>query len=169
MLKLGYKASAEQFAPSKLLDFAVMAEQVGLDQAGGDRRRLVAVAPGGGEQGGRVLDQVGGPVSYPFAGIRHRVTSSVDVGWHRHSCLYSVSAQAGMPVPPEETGLLPRGDLVPQDADPLELDLDHVVSTLLADMRARGVEVDAPDDPHHDEAWVAAVSGTYGRRPPQPT
>ena len=33
MLKLGYKASAEQFAPSKLLDFAIMAEQVGLDSA----------------------------------------------------------------------------------------------------------------------------------------
>ena len=31
MLKLGYKASAEQFAPAKLLDFAVLAEQVGFD------------------------------------------------------------------------------------------------------------------------------------------
>ncbi len=31
MLKLGYKASAEQFAPRQLLDFAVHAEQVGFD------------------------------------------------------------------------------------------------------------------------------------------
>lgn len=31
MLKLGYKASAEQFAPSELLDFAIHAESVGLD------------------------------------------------------------------------------------------------------------------------------------------
>jgi coenzyme F420-dependent glucose-6-phosphate dehydrogenase len=31
MLKLGYKASAEQFAPAKLLDFAVQAEQAGFD------------------------------------------------------------------------------------------------------------------------------------------
>lgn len=31
MLKLGYKASAEQFAPSELLAYAVLAEQVGLD------------------------------------------------------------------------------------------------------------------------------------------
>ena len=31
MIKLGYKASAEQFAPTKLLDFSVMAEQVGFD------------------------------------------------------------------------------------------------------------------------------------------
>ncbi len=31
MLKLGYKASAEQFAPGPLLDFAVQAERVGFD------------------------------------------------------------------------------------------------------------------------------------------
>jgi len=31
MIKLGYKASAEQFAPSELLDFAVMAEDCGFD------------------------------------------------------------------------------------------------------------------------------------------
>ena len=31
MLTLGYKASAEQFGPRELLDFAVMAEQVGFD------------------------------------------------------------------------------------------------------------------------------------------
>ena len=33
MLKLGYKASAEQFAPAKLLDFACMAEKLGFDSA----------------------------------------------------------------------------------------------------------------------------------------
>jgi coenzyme F420-dependent glucose-6-phosphate dehydrogenase len=31
VLKLGYKASAEQFAPTPLLDFAAMAEEVGFD------------------------------------------------------------------------------------------------------------------------------------------
>ncbi|HEX3952154.1 MAG TPA: glucose-6-phosphate dehydrogenase (coenzyme-F420) [Stellaceae bacterium] len=31
MLKIGYKASAEQFAPSKLLDFSCLAEEVGFD------------------------------------------------------------------------------------------------------------------------------------------
>ena len=31
MLRLGYKASAEQFGPRELLDFAVMAEEVGFD------------------------------------------------------------------------------------------------------------------------------------------
>ena len=33
MLTLGYKASAEQFAPAKLLDFAVLAETTGFDSA----------------------------------------------------------------------------------------------------------------------------------------
>lgn len=31
MLKLGYKASAEQFAPTELLDYGVLAEKVGMD------------------------------------------------------------------------------------------------------------------------------------------
>ena len=31
MLKLGYKASAEQFGPRELLEFGVIAEQVGFD------------------------------------------------------------------------------------------------------------------------------------------
>ena len=30
-IRLGYKASAEQFGPRELLDFSVLAEQVGLD------------------------------------------------------------------------------------------------------------------------------------------
>ena len=31
MLRLGYKASAEQFAPRQLLDFSVLAEEVGFE------------------------------------------------------------------------------------------------------------------------------------------
>ncbi len=31
MIKLGYKASAEQFAPGKLLGFSCLAEEVGFD------------------------------------------------------------------------------------------------------------------------------------------
>jgi hypothetical protein len=50
-----------------------------------------------------------------------------------------------------------------------DIDMDHVVSTFVADMRARGVDVAVPDDPHHDEAWVAAISSTYGRTPPSPS
>lgn len=50
-----------------------------------------------------------------------------------------------------------------------DLSLDQVVDTLVADLRARGVEVAVPDDPHHDEDWITTVSATYGRRPPTPT
>ena len=50
-----------------------------------------------------------------------------------------------------------------------DLDLDRVVDQLVADMRSRGVAVEVPDDPHHDEDWVAVVSATYGKRPPQVT
>ena len=31
MIKIGYKASAEQFGPNELLEFAVLAERLGLD------------------------------------------------------------------------------------------------------------------------------------------
>ena len=31
MLRLGYKASAEQFGPQQLLDYAVLADQLGFD------------------------------------------------------------------------------------------------------------------------------------------
>lgn len=48
-----------------------------------------------------------------------------------------------------------------------DLTLDQVVDTFLADLRQRGVDVAAPDDPHHDETWVATISSTYGRRPPR--
>ena len=47
MLKLGYKASAEQFAPSKLLDFAVMAEQVGLGRSPADQEELERMSQAG--------------------------------------------------------------------------------------------------------------------------
>ena len=48
-----------------------------------------------------------------------------------------------------------------------DLDFDRAIDMLVEDMRARGVAVERPADPHHDEAWVAAVSSTYGKRPPQ--
>ena len=32
-LKLGWKASAEQFGPRQLLDFAVLAEELGIESA----------------------------------------------------------------------------------------------------------------------------------------
>ncbi|MCU0311104.1 MAG: hypothetical protein MUE36_09180 [Acidimicrobiales bacterium] len=54
----------------------------------------------------------------------------------------------------------------PEEPDD-ELDLDTVVETFLADLRRRGVDAAEPDDAHHDDGWVATLSGTYGRRPPR--
>ncbi len=42
-----------------------------------------------------------------------------------------------------------------------DLDLGTVVTTFLADLGERGVEVGPPDDPLHGEDWVAAVANTY--------
>ena len=47
-----------------------------------------------------------------------------------------------------------------------DLDLDRAVDMLVADLRERGVSVDRPTDPHHDEAWVAAVTDTYAVKGP---
>ncbi|MCU1392781.1 MAG: hypothetical protein JWM34_1209 [Ilumatobacteraceae bacterium] len=60
------------------------------------------------------------------------------------------------------------------DADEMQRADDHVddlttrrvVDMLLADLRGRGVDVAAPDDPFHDAAWVSAIAGTY--RSPAP-
>lgn len=41
------------------------------------------------------------------------------------------------------------------------LTLARVVDTFLADLRHRGVETATPDDPHHDPAWVRALSDAY--------
>lgn len=48
-----------------------------------------------------------------------------------------------------------------------DLDLDQVIDRFLADLRERGVEVAAPDDPHHDPAWVRLLSETYGKAGPR--
>ncbi len=69
-----------------------------------------------------------------------------------------------------------KGEIYADDADRArvedhtdDLDLDGVVEALVTDMRARGVDVAVPADPHHDENWVAAVSSTYGTPPPRVT
>ncbi len=48
-------------------------------------------------------------------------------------------------------------------------DLTHerVVGTLLADMRAKGVRVDEPSDPFHDEDFIRALTSTYTIAPTQ--
>ena len=47
------------------------------------------------------------------------------------------------------------------------LDVDRVVAIFQADLEARGVAIDLPADPIHDEAWVALVAATYPEHPPR--
>ena len=55
------------------------------------------------------------------------------------------------------------------DAHTDDLDLDQVIDMLIADMSIRGIDVAIPEDPHHDEDWVATVSATYAKTPPKVT
>lgn len=47
------------------------------------------------------------------------------------------------------------------------LDVDRVVQIFQADLEARGVAIDLPADPIHDEAWVALIAATYPEHPPK--
>ena len=59
------------------------------------------------------------------------------------------------------------------DMTEVEKNLDHsddlthdiVFDRLLADMRARGVEVAEPSDPLHDQAFIRALTATYSMAP----
>jgi hypothetical protein len=42
-----------------------------------------------------------------------------------------------------------------------DLNLGRVIDTFVTDLRARGIGVAVPDDPHHDEAWVATLADAY--------
>jgi hypothetical protein len=48
-----------------------------------------------------------------------------------------------------------------------DLSLGRVVDMLRADLAGRGVDTPAPNDPFHDETWVAAISTTYRTQPPR--
>ena len=48
-----------------------------------------------------------------------------------------------------------------------DLSFGRVIDTFLADLASKGVDAAAPDDPHHDAAWVRVLSDTYGRPGPR--
>lgn len=47
------------------------------------------------------------------------------------------------------------------------LDLDRVIAIFQADLETRGVAIELPADPIHDEAWVALLATTYPEHPPR--
>lgn len=55
--------------------------------------------------------------------------------------------------------------LVESDED--ALDTDMVIAIFKADLEARGVAIDLPTDPIHNEEWVALLAATYPEHPPR--
>lgn len=53
------------------------------------------------------------------------------------------------------------------DAGEDTLDLDTVVTMFQTDLGERGISIDRPTDPVHDEAWVALIAATYPEHPPR--
>jgi hypothetical protein len=47
------------------------------------------------------------------------------------------------------------------------LDIDQVIAIFQADLEARGIAIDLPADPIHDEEWVALIAATYPEHPPR--
>lgn len=47
------------------------------------------------------------------------------------------------------------------------LDLDNVIAIFQADLEARGLAIDLPADPIHNEQWVALLAATYPEHPPR--
>jgi hypothetical protein len=48
-----------------------------------------------------------------------------------------------------------------------DLTMSRVVDTFLRDLRSRGLDVPAPDDPHRDPGWIQVLGATYPPRPPR--
>ena len=75
---------------------------------------------------------------------------------------------------PEEMRLLVHWNAeVYSDMDEVKKSMDHsddlthdvVFARLLADMRAKGVKVDEPSDPMHDQPFIRALIDTYSIAP----
>lgn len=47
------------------------------------------------------------------------------------------------------------------------LDIDRIVEIFQADLEERGVAIDLPADPLHDQTWVALLAATYPEHPPK--
>ena len=71
----------------------------------------------------------------------------------------TVSWKADVFLDPEEARQADAGE----DA----LDLDTVVTMFQTDLAARGIGIDRPADPVHDEEWVALIAATYPEHPPK--
>jgi hypothetical protein len=113
-------------------------------------------------------DPVGRPDERDIDGLKHRSRLGYDA--ERDDWVITTDREVIRRYRPEEMRLLVHWSAeVYSDMDELEKSMDHsddlthdvVFDRLLADMRARGVDVAEPSDPLHDTEFVRALIATY--------
>ena len=113
-------------------------------------------------------DPVGRPEERDVPGLKHRSLLSYDAD--RDDWMVTTDGQVIRRYRPQEMRLLVHWNAeVYRDMDEVEKNMDHsadlthdvVFERLLADMRAKGVDVAEPTDPLHDTDFIRALIATY--------
>ncbi len=115
----------------------------------------------------------------PVVGEESLPTSlTIDAQLHRDAAGWSVvdggAVQCRYPLRAMRTTVSWKADVF-ADADEMKRADDHVddlsvgrvVDMLHANLRSRGVDTPRPQDPFHDQVWVAAIADTYRTEPPR--
>jgi hypothetical protein len=113
-------------------------------------------------------DPVGRPEERVVEGLRHR--SRFEYRAAEDEWVITTDGEVIRRYPPEQIRLLVHWNAeVYRDMDEVKRVMDHtddltherVFETLIADLRARGVAVDAPSDPLHDDAFIHTLLSAY--------
>lgn len=113
-------------------------------------------------------DPVGRPDERDIPGLKHRSLIGHDP--ERDEWAITTDGEVIRRYRPEEMRLLVHWNAeVYSDMDEVKTSMDHsddltndiVFDRLLADLRAKGVKVDEPSDPMHDQAFIRALIETY--------
>jgi hypothetical protein len=117
-------------------------------------------------------DPVGRPDEREIPGLKHRSMLGYDA--ERDDWAITTDDEVVRRYRPEEMRLLVHWNAeVYADMDEVEKNMDHsddlthdvVFERLLADMRAKGVQVAEPSDPLHDSDFIRALIATYSIAP----
>lgn len=113
-------------------------------------------------------DPVGRPEERPIEGLKHR--SRFEYRADDHAWVITTDDEIVRRYEPGQIRLLVHWNAeVYRDMDEVKKVMDHtddltherVFDTLIADVRAKGVQVDEPSDPLHDDAFIHALLTTY--------
>jgi hypothetical protein len=117
-------------------------------------------------------DPVGRPDERDIPGLKHRSVLGYDD--ERGDWTIATDGDVIRRYRPEEMRLLVHWNAeVYSDMDEVKKSMDHsddlthdvVFERLLADLHAKGVKVDEPSDPMHDQAFIRALIETYSIAP----